>query len=102
MYTVGLGELKFEWDEAKSRANRSKHRVTFNEAASAFLDEFARIIPDPEHSDEEQRLLLLGTSGLFNVLVVCHCYRIDDDVIRIISARRADKSERNEYAEYLP
>jgi len=102
MYTVSLGELKFEWDEGKSRANRSKHRITFNEAATAFLDEFARIIPDPEHADDEQRLLLLGTSGLLNVLVVCHCYRVETDVIRIIFARRADKSERNEYAEYLP
>jgi uncharacterized protein len=102
MYTVGLGDLAFEWDAAKAAANRNKHCVTFNEASSAFLDEHARLIADPEHSGDEERFVLLGMSGVLSLLVVCHCYRENAEIIRIISARRADESEHNEYAKYLP
>ena len=93
-------DLHFEWDPRKDRANQKKHGIGFNEAKSAFLDEFARIIPDSEHSDDEPRFVLLGMSIGLRVLVVCHCYRAADQVIRIISARRADQSERKEYARY--
>ena len=94
--------LTFDWDPRKDRANQLKHGISFDEAKTAFLDEYARIIPDPEHSDDEERFVLLGMSVGLRLLVVCHCYRHPEDLIRIISARRADKSERREYARYLP
>jgi len=102
MYTVSLGGLAFEWDPAKAAANRNKHGVTFNEASTAFLDEHARIVADPEHSTDEERFVLMGMSGVLSLLVVRHCYREDDETIRILSARRADDSEHQEYAKYLP
>ena len=70
-----MTDLVFEWDERKNRANRKKHGVSFEEARSAFLDENARVIPDPEHSEEEDRFILLGLSASLRILVVCHCYR---------------------------
>ena len=97
-----MAVVRFEWDPRKSRANKAKHGVSFEEARTAFLDEHARVIPDPQHSDEEDRFVLLGLSVQLRVLVVCHCYREPDQVIRIISARRADPTERRQYAEYLP
>lgn len=97
-----MADVRFEWDPRKSRSNRAKHGVTFEEAGSAFLDENARVIPDPVHSQDEERFVLLGMSIRLRVLVVCHCYRESDDVIRIISARRADLAERRYYAEQLP
>jgi hypothetical protein len=97
-----MADLRFEWDPRKSRANKTKHGVSFEEARTAFLDEHARVIPDPQHSDEEDRFVLLGLSVQLRVLVVCHCYREADQVIRIISARRADRTERRQYAEHLP
>lgn len=92
---------RFEWDETKNRANRRKHGVSFEEGRSAFLDENARVIPDPEHSDNEDRFVLLGLSISLRVLVVCHCYRQGDDAIRIISARKADRDEINQYQWWL-
>ncbi|MCP5143274.1 MAG: BrnT family toxin [Gammaproteobacteria bacterium] len=92
---------RFEWDSRKAGANRRKHGVSFEEAKSSFLDENARIIPDPEHSGEEERFVLLGLSIQLRMLVVVHCYREADDVIRIISARKADRSEREQYAGFL-
>jgi hypothetical protein len=65
----------FEWDENKARSNLKKHGVSFEEAQSVFLDENARIIPDPEHSDDEDRFVLLGLSASVRLLTVCHCYR---------------------------
>jgi hypothetical protein len=97
-----MADLRFEWDPRKDRANQKKHGISFAEAKTVFLDEFARIIDDPEHSDGERRFLMLGMSIGLRVLVVCHCFRGADRVIRIISARRADPSERKEYAGYLP
>ena len=91
----------FDWDSRKASENELKHGVTFEEAKSAFLDENARLIPDPEHSEDEDRFILLGLSIQLRLLLVCHCYREDDEVIRIISARKADRSERKQYAEYL-
>jgi len=89
--------LKFEWDRRKETANRKKHGVSFTEAKTAFYDENARVISDPGHSDEEDRFILLGLSSQLRLLVVCHCYREVQDTIRIISARKATRSERREY-----
>ena len=97
-----MADLQFAWDPRKDRANQKKHGIGFTEAKSVFLDEFARIIPDAEGSDDEPRFLMLGMSIGLRVLVVCHCYRESEQVIRIISARGADPTERKEYARYLP
>ena len=96
-----MTDLVFEWDEAKDCANLHKHGVSFEEARSAFLDENARVIPDPEHSDKEDRFVLLGLSASARILVVCHCYRQDESVIRIISARKADREEQRLYRWWL-
>lgn len=98
-YNVGVSELRFEWDQRKSKSNRRKHGVSFEEAQTAFSDERGVLIDDPEHSDDEDRFVLLGMSSALRVLVVCHCYRADGDVIRIISARRADRHEQADYSE---
>ena len=89
--------LKFEWDRRKDSANRKKHGVSFSEAKTAFFDENARVIADPDHSDEEYRFILLGLSSQLRLLVVCHRYREDEDTIRIISARKATRSEQRAY-----
>jgi uncharacterized protein len=94
--------ISFEWDPKKNRLNKARHGVSFEEARTAFLDEQARVIPDPEHSDDEERFVLLGLSVELRVLVECHCYRESSRVIRIISTRKADPSERSEYAGFLP
>ena len=96
-----MSDPTFEWDKRKASENRRKHGVTFEEAKSAFLDENARVIPDPEHSDDEGRFVLLGLSVRLRLLVVVHCYRKGEDLIRIISARKADPSERKQYSEFL-
>jgi hypothetical protein len=97
-----MAVLRFEWDERKIASNRRKHGVSFEEARTAFLDDNARLIPDPEHSDEEERFVLLGFSISVRVLVVCHCHRHNDEVIRIISARKADEDEIKQYQWWLP
>ncbi|MFO1355242.1 MAG: BrnT family toxin [Gammaproteobacteria bacterium] len=97
-----MSGLRFERNPRKDRANQKKHGISFAEAKTVFLDEFARIIDDPEHTEGEERFLMLGMSIGLRMLVVCHCLRGSDQVIRIISARRADASERKEYARYLP
>jgi hypothetical protein len=89
--------LRFEWDNAKARENLRKHRVSFEEAQTVFLDDWALLLHDPEHSEDEERFVLLGLSSALRALVVCHTYRSDDAVIRIISARRADRVESAEY-----
>jgi len=93
--------MRFEWDRLKSRANKRKHGVTFEEAASVFFDDHGRLIADPDHSDMEDRFVLLGLSSALRLLLVCHCYRLNDEVIRIISARRADRSETLTYSRRL-
>jgi uncharacterized DUF497 family protein len=92
-----VAELRFEWDPRKDAENRRKHRVSFEEAESVFSDEHALLIDDPEHSTTEDRFVLLGLSIRFRVLLVVHSYREQDEVIRIISARRATKQERSRY-----
>jgi len=90
-------EIRFVWDESKNRHNQKKHGVSFEEAESVFFDEKAREYFDPDHSDEEGRFLLVGRSYRLRMLLVCHCYREDERVIRIISARRATRAERSAY-----
>ncbi len=92
-----MSDIRFEWDEKKSRENKRKHKVSFEEAKTVFLDENAIRYFDPDHSDDEDRFLMLGMSFTLRVLVVCHCYRSDDSVIRIISARKANKREQADY-----
>ena len=92
-----MPELRFEWDEQKNIRNRRKHRVSFEEARTVFLDEHALLIPDPDHVAHDDRFILLGLSAVLRVLVVCHCYRSGGDVIRLISARKANEMERHAY-----
>jgi uncharacterized DUF497 family protein len=92
-----MDTLHFEWSEAKAAANLRKHGVSFLEAKSVFLDDKARLIPDPDHSFDEDRFVMLGLSSSLRMLVVCHCYRAGGGVIRLISARKATKRETDCY-----
>ena len=92
-----MSDLHFEWDSRKAAANERKHGVGFEEAKSVFSDERAKLIDDPDHSEDEDRFILLGLSGSLRVLVVCHCYREEGNVIRIISARKATAKESKFY-----
>ncbi|MCL2122492.1 MAG: BrnT family toxin [Desulfovibrionaceae bacterium] len=89
--------MQFDWDENKAAANVKKHGVSFEEAQTAFDDYNALLIPDPDHCDQEDRFVLLGFSAALRMLVVCHCYREKDEIIRIISARKATKKESKTY-----
>jgi len=89
--------IKFEWDPGKDIANQRKHGISFEEAQSVFFDENAVQFYDEHHSDQEDRFIMLGLSIRSRILVVCHCERESEGVIRIISARRATKSERSYY-----
>jgi uncharacterized protein len=91
--------LRFEWDPRKNAANRRKHGVSFEEARTVFSDEHGLLIDDPDHSEAEERFILLGMSASARTLIVCHCYRSSGDVIRIISARRATAAERRSYTD---
>jgi len=93
-----MSMLEFEWDPKKAAANLKKHRVSFEEARTVFLDERAKLIDDPDHSSDEDRFVLLGISGLLRVLLVCHCYRQQGQTIRIISARKASPGEARQYS----
>ena len=94
-----MDELRFEWDARKASANFAKHGVSFEEAATAFEDDHALVIDDPEHSHREARFVLLGLSVRLRILVVIHCLREEAAMIRIISARKATASERAQYAD---
>ncbi len=94
-----MDHLNFEWDAAKNASNIKKHSVSFDEAKTVFTDEYARLIGDPDHSEYEDRLILLGASIDSKLLVVCHYVR-EGESIRIISARKADKQERKVYEGY--
>jgi uncharacterized DUF497 family protein len=89
--------IEFSWDRRKAQSNLVKHGVSFEEAQTVFLDENARLIDDPDHSEEEERFVLLGYSIQARCLIVSHCYRESDFVIRLISARRATAHEEEEY-----
>lgn len=92
-----MNELLFEWDQNKNILNQKKHNISFEEARTVFLDDNALLIDDPDHSQEEDRFILLGFSLRAKLLVVCHCYRRSENVIRLISARKATKSESSAY-----
>jgi len=89
--------LTFVWDDRKNKENRRKHDVSFEEAQSVFFDDDAREFFDPDHSEDEERFLLIGRSYRLRILLICHCFRESERVIRIISARRATKKERAVY-----
>ena len=90
-------EINFEWDEVKNQLNIAKHGISFEEALTVFDDINGLLIPDRAHSEDEDRFLLLGLSGYAKLMVVCHCYRLKETVIRIISARKATKNEISQY-----
>jgi hypothetical protein len=92
-----MSNIQFEWDSRKAAANLKKHGVSFDQARTVFFDEHAKLIDDPDHSDEEDRFVLLGLSSSLKVLLVCHCYREEGNVIRIISARKASTQETKQY-----
>ena len=92
-----MGNIEFAWDRRKARSNLVKHGVSFEEAQTVFLDENARLIDDPDHSAEEERFVLVGYSFQARCLIVSHCYREPDSVIRLISARRATAHEEEVY-----
>jgi uncharacterized protein len=92
-----MKKLIFEWDNHKNASNKRKHGISFEEAQTVFFDEKAIEFDDPDHSIQEERFILLGLSQSLKVLVVCHCYRSDENTIRIISARKATKKEQGAY-----
>lgn len=92
-----MSAVRFEWDEHKASVNAKKHGVSFEEARSVFVDEYAKLIDDPDHSEDEERFVLLGLSSALRLLLVCHCHREAGNVIRIISARKATARESNSY-----
>ena len=89
--------MRFEWDEKKADGNLRKHGVSFNEALTVFDDPYARILDDPDHSISEERFIIMGLSLKARLLIVCHCQRGNGEAIRIISARKATKTERESY-----
>ena len=91
--------MKFEWDENKNKINQRKHGISFDEVTSVFRDAFAIVFDDPDHSENEERFLIIGTSDKRGICLVSHCYRGQEQVIRIISARKATNTERNIYEE---
>jgi uncharacterized DUF497 family protein len=96
-YNVVMSELHFIWDDVKNETNKKKHGVRFEEAQTVFFDESAMEFFDSEHSLDEDRFLILGQSFSLRILLVCHCYRGKNEIIRIISARKATAKERNKY-----
>ena len=89
--------LHFEWDESKNRINQLKHHISFEEASSVFYDTNALILDDPDYSISEERFLIIGISKKSHICIVSHCYRSKDEIIRIISARKATKQEIKSY-----
>jgi uncharacterized DUF497 family protein len=89
--------IQFQWDKRKELSNYKKHRIHFSEAETVFYDDNAREYFDIDHSEEEDRFLMLGMSGNLRVLIVSYCYRENDEIIRIISARKADHFEAQDY-----
>jgi uncharacterized DUF497 family protein len=92
-----MNDMFFEWDKNKFTANQKKHKISFEEAKSVFYDKHAKYMDDPDHSRGEERFIILGLSKKANLLVVCHCYRASDTIIRIFSARKATSAESRQY-----
>jgi uncharacterized protein len=97
-----MKELRFVWDPQKAETTKKDHQVSFEEARTVFYDANARLRYDPEQSEHEERFILSGVSASLRILVVCHCYRESETLIRIISARKATLTERNQYEKFLP
>jgi len=97
IYTVIMTEIKFEWDEKKHSLNKRKHGPSFLEVETVFADEHGLLLHDPDHSHEEDRFILPGLSSSLRLMVVSHTYRKHDSTIRIISARKATRSEQEQY-----
>ncbi|AFZ12984.1 protein of unknown function DUF497 [Crinalium epipsammum PCC 9333] len=95
-----MSELAFDWDDQKAKVNKRKHGISFVEAQTVFYDENARLRYDSDHSLDEERYILLGISSSLNLLVVCHIYREQDGIVRIISARKATKQEVKQYRSF--
>ena len=96
-----MRKINFSWDDSKAQSNITKHGISFDEAKTVFDDDNARLIYDPDHSKDENRFILLGLSCTLKILTVVHCYRDNENNIRIISARKSTKSEAKQYKEYL-
>mgnify|MGYP002711929973 CR=1 FL=1 len=96
-----MSSIRFEWDENKNRINKNKHNISFEEVRSVFSDENAVLFDDPDHSTDEERFLIIGYSRSNIICLVSHCYRENEEVIRIISARKATKNERRYYEDNL-
>ena len=92
-----MDQINFEWDAGKDKNNINKHGVSFEEAKTVFYDEYAISYFDPDHSEDEDRFILLGMSFKLKTLVICHCFRQEEKIVRIISARKADKDEDQVY-----
>jgi len=96
-----MNRTNFTWDTNKAQTNFAKHKVSFEEAQTVFEDKDARLIFDPDHSEDEARFILLGYSRHSRILTVVHCYRDDEHTIRLISARRSTQKEEKQYREFL-
>lgn len=96
-----MNAIDFSWNEGKNRENLRKHGINFAEASTAFSDENARLRHDPDHSQDENRFILLGFSAKLRLIVVTHVYREDGQQIRIVSARKATRNERKQYGQFL-
>ena len=97
IYIIIMNYIQFTWDERKNKENMHKHGVSFDEAKTSFFDPNAQVIHDPDHSQDEDRFILLGMSRKLRILVVCHCYREENEIIRILSARKATRIENKQY-----
>jgi uncharacterized DUF497 family protein len=93
--------MQFEWDEKKNRSNKMKHGVSFEEAQTVFFDPLTKVAPDPDHSCSEERFIAVGQSAGHRLLLVVHCLREQESVIRIVSARKLTSSERKQFEEGL-
>lgn len=89
--------MEFEWDENKNEINKKEHGISFEDVESVFADFSAIIFDDPDHSETEERFLIIGMSLRKGICIVSHCYRNNENIIRIISARKATKNERMIY-----
>ncbi len=96
-YNIIMDNIKFEWDENKNEINKHKHGLSFEDAMEVFYDVNAVLFDDPDHSIGEERFLIIGMTDSLKICIVSHCYRDNDNVIRIISAREATKNEKNIY-----
>ncbi len=92
-----MSDVIFEWDKRKEATNKKKHGTSFAEAETVFADGNGLLIHDPDHSEDEERFILLGLSSNLHLLVVCHIYLKSESVIRIISARKATRTEQEQY-----